>query len=349
MRTAVLGVLLGMAAFCGAPLLAQQSPQKNSPAKSPKLPKRLFVDSIVASINDSSILQSKLFTTSRGAIRGAEAGGQKLSLEQIRGQTIRDLRDLIGDYQMAQSARSFGNFPPDRFDMILKSELDRDQQDRVRDLGTNLAFSEELARTGQTWQTYADSLRIEKLKMLADQFAIFERLRKQSNLYLTPRMLRETYEQFRTQFVREVAADVAIVMFRGPNAVEDAVAAAEHWRTGDWTAREVAQKFPGSTPLLRLPAKSLDGDLKKFALDGPSGNISAPIPGGNGMFRIAKVMRYTPASNGRFENPEVQARVREIASRKVLFEFRMQALKRAQDRTEVWIYENGRRVSLPMR
>src|SRR5690606_4137100 len=103
-----------------------------------------------------------------------------------------ELRSLASDYQMAQAARSFSNFPAERFDAMLKSYLDHDQAQRVRELGTDIKYSEELARTGETWQTARDALRIEKLTQIAKSFAIWDRLNKQSNLYLTPRMLRET-------------------------------------------------------------------------------------------------------------------------------------------------------------
>ena len=43
----------------------------------------------------------------------------------------------------------------------------------------------------------------------------------------------------------------------------------------------------------------------------------------------------------------MQAEVRNIANEIVFREFRESALARARERTEVWIYQNGRRV--PMR
>jgi len=335
---------------CLAAALTAQSvqPPTTKPGATRPGPKRLFVDSVVASVNDSSILQSKLFQASLGPIAGAEAEGRKLTLNDVRDLTVNELRRMVGSYQMAQSARSFGQFPPDQFDMILKSELERDKQDRVRDLGTEFAFSEELARTGQTWQTYEDDLRIEKLTMLAEQFAIYERLRKQSNLYLTPRMLRETYEEFRSQFEHPVSADVAQLVFRDPEAEKNALDASEHWRTNNWTAREVAARYPNAKPLFSLPAATLGPELRAFGLAGPKGRVSELIQNPDGTIRIAKILRHTPASGGRFEDPEVQEQVRLFARKKLHFEFRGQALRRARERTRVWVYQNGRRVHLPM-
>jgi hypothetical protein len=320
MRTAVLGIILSLTAI-GSMELATQA---KAPAV-PRTPKRLFVDCVVASVNDSSILQSKLFKASSGQIKGQLLQGQRLSLEQIRGMTIRELRKLVTDHQMAQSARSFGNFPADRFDAILKSELDRDQQDRVRELGT------------------------EKLTMLAKQFAIYERLRKQSNLYLTPRMLRDTYKEFQSEFVKEAVADTAILICTGPNAEANAKAAVEFWRSGDWTARAVADKCSGVSPGLTLPARTLGRQLKLFGMAGPVGNVSDPIQGAGGSYKVAKIMKWQAASDGRFEDPEVQALVRTIATRKVHLEFELQAEQRARDRTKVWVYENGLRIELPSR
>jgi hypothetical protein len=58
-------------------------------------------------------------------------------------------------------------------------------------------------------------------------------------------------------------------------------------------------------------------------------------------------MKWQAASDGRFEDPEVQALVRRIATRKVHLEFELQAQQRARDRTNVWVYENGRRTEFP--
>jgi hypothetical protein len=342
MRTAVLGIFLSLTALGSAPALAQAI----TPAK-PNAPRRLFVDSVVASVNDSSILQSKLFKASSGQVQGQLAQGNRLTLDQIRNLTVRELRKLVTDHQMAQSARSFGNFSPDRFDAILKSELDRDQQDRVRELGTEFAVSEELARNGETWQTHRNELRTAKLTMLAESFAIHERLRKQSNLYLTPRMLRETYKEFRSEFVKEAIADTAMVVCTGPSAESNAKEASKLWQTGDWTAREVAEKFPGVFAGVPMPARTLGTQLKAFGMAGPVGKVSEPIRGPGGTFKVAKSMKWQAASDGRFEDPEVQALVRRIATRKVHLEFELQAQQRARDRTNVWVYENGRRTEFP--
>jgi hypothetical protein len=336
MRRVVLGVVL-----CGASGLVAQG------KKAPPLPKRLFVDSVVASVNDSAILQSKLFATVSGSILGAEAkAGRPLTLNEIGQMTTRDLRSLISDYQMAQAARSFGNVPPDRFDMILESELERDKEDRRRDLGGWGELSAELERTGQTWRTYADGQRMEKLQMLAEQFSIYERLRKQSNLYLTPRMLRDTYAQYRDEFVRKAMAQVSMVTFRGPDAAARAQAASDAWADQVLTAREVADRFGPATPLLSMRAKSLQARIRDFALQGPVGNVSQPIPRANGLIDVVKVMQFLPARDGKFADPDVQADIRRIASDQVLREFREQARNRANQRTEVWIYQNGRRVPM---
>ena len=310
-------------------------------------PKRLFVDSVVASVNDSAILQSKLFDTVSGSVLGAEAqAGRQLTLNEVFQMAMRDLRSLVSNYQMAQAARSFGNIPPDRFDMILESELERDKEDRRRDLGGWGELSAELERTGQTWRTYANGQRIEKLQMLAEQFSIYERIRKQSSLYLTPKMLRDTYAEYRDQFVRSAMAQVSMITFRGPDAAARAQQASDLWADQVLTAREVAKQHGPATPLLSMRAKSLQPRLRDFALRGPVGNVSQPIPRPNGMVDVVKVMQFLPARDGKFTDPEVQAELRRLASDKVLREFRQQALTRAQQRTEVWVYQNGLRKPL---
>ena len=321
---------------------------QQAPAGGTEPPKRLFVDSVVASVNDSTILQSKLFSTVAGPVRSAEARqNRSLTLREISQLSRSQLMQLINRYQMAQAAKSFGPLKPEQIDQLLRSELERDKQDRARDLGGYVAFSEELEREGLTWQTYAREQRLEKLNSFAEQFAIYERLRKQSNLYLTPRMLRETYEANRDFFVRPALADVALVTFQGPDAASRAAAASEFWRTGDWTAREVATRFGPATPAQVMRAKTLPKPIRDFGLAGPVGSVSAPLPGAGGRHRVAKVMQFLPARNGRFEDPETQAQVRVIARRRVVDEFRAQALERARQRTEFWIYQGNREPIKP--
>ena len=340
MRLAVAAALGGALVGWLDNLPAQAQPR-------PEQKKQLFVDAVIASVNDTPILQSRLFATSEGTIRGIEArSGRSLTLQEIYQQTWIDLGALISDYQMAQSARSFATIPVERFDDFLANELERDRQERVRELGSYGEFSKELERTGLTWPTYRASRELEKLKIYAKQFAVYERLRKQSNLYLTPRMLRDTYERFRERFTFPTSAKVAMVTFTGDDAQAGAERAAEFWRTGDWSARDVAERHPGATPLLQMKAASLPKPLREFALKGPLGNVSAPLPHAGG-YAVVKVMEFRPGSDGKFEDPQVQAAVRRIAEARVIFEFEQDALALARERTEVWVYQHGRRMPPP--
>ena len=327
---------------CGAAAMAQEA---NPAPTGPQAP-GLFVDGIVASVNDSTILQSKLFTTIAGPVRTAEARkGGELTPREIQILMRQDLMRLIQRYQMAQAAKSFGHLKPEQIEQLLNSELDRDKQDLVRDVGGVLAFSDELERQGQTWPMYKAEKRIEKLHDFAKQFAVYERLRKQSTLYLTPRMLRETYEANRAYFVHGAEAKVALVQFKGSDAAANAKAASDFWKTGDWSAQEVAKRFSDATPLPPLLGSKLASPtLKDFALKGPLGNVSAPESRRDGTFLVGKVMDYIEARDGKFTDPDVQAEVRRIAEGKVIREFEVQALQRARDRTEFWIYQGSNRI-----
>ncbi|MCB9876945.1 MAG: hypothetical protein H6835_05000 [Planctomycetes bacterium] len=331
-------------ALGAAPLLGQE-------ARGDQEPKRLFVDAVVATINDTTILQSRLFETAKSRIRVAEEQNQRtLPLEIVSRLIAQDLLELISHYQMAQSAKSFSTLPPEQIDKVLDIELDRDKQDRVRDLGSALALSEELQERGQTWPSYAREQRIEKLHDFAMQFAVFERLRKQSNLYLTPRMLRETYQANRHRFVHDVYAELETISFTGPDAEQKARSASELWRTGDFSPRDIADRNPGGTPLPRMAASSLRPSLKalkSFAEAGPAFAVSDPLPRGDGTFDVARIIAYVPAADGRFEDPKVQEEVRILAREIVISELHQQALEQARQRTEVWVYQNGRRVPAP--
>jgi len=332
MRAAVLVLLVG-----GAAAVAQDATPGGDDAQ---VPKRLFVDAVVASVNDFAILQSRLSTLAAQRMRMAQlTEGRELSLQQLGAAMQADLEKLTQRYRMAQAAKSFSHLKPEQIEMILKSELDRDKQDRVREIGGVLAFSEELEREGSTWPIYRKEQRIDKLHDFARQFAVFERLRKQSTLYLTPRMLRETYEANRQYFVHDAESEVQLVHFTGTNAAANAQEASDLWKSGDWSAREVAERIPDSTPLAPiLGSKLADPRLSEFAGKGPVGNVSPPVERPDGSFHVLKIMQFAPARNGRFADPDVQAEVRRIAEERVIREFEAQALERARQRTECHIY-----------
>lgn len=261
---------------CGAAAIAQEVAP--SPAGGDPAPERLFVDGIVASVNDSTILQSKLFQSIQGQLNTALLTGQEVSSRDVQILMRQNLMQLIQRYQMAQAAKSFGQLKPEQIEQLLDSELNRDKQDLVRDVGGVLAFSDELERQGQTWPMYRAEKRIEKLHDFAKQFAVYERLRKQSTLYLTPRMLRETYEASRSYFVHGAEAKVELVQFKGSDGAANAAAGSALWKTGDWSAQEVAARSSEATPLpALLGSKLANATLKDFALRGPVGSVSDPV------------------------------------------------------------------------
>lgn len=351
MRTVLRDILATVALTAPAALPAQQAaaPAPNTqPAQPSARAEKLFVDSVIASVNDSAILQSRLFMTTRPVIAGKEAELQQpLTDRQIQELILRDLNSVIGDYQMAQAARSFGNIPAERFDSIVDDLVERDKEDLRRDLGDYAAVSRELREDGETWQSYTRGKRIEKMQMIAEQLAIADRLRKQQNLHLTPRMLRETYQKHRSRYVFPAAAVLDMVVFVGADAKNKAREASTWWRTGPHTSREVANRV-GGTPLPPEDASKLLPNLREFALAGPTGNVSEPLPRG-AAFVVARIREFHEGRNGSFSDPDVQADVRRIARGAVQQEFHLQALNRARDRTEVWIYERGRPVRWPPR
>lgn len=330
-------VLVGLAvAF--RPAAAQST---TSPAEPP--PKPVLVDTVVATVNDSTILRSELVTNIQGWIRTNEARVGPLSPRDRLVVMSRELDALIDKRCMAQAAKSLGPWTPEQVDQVVRAEIERNKQEQVRDFGSLIALSQELERQGRTWQTAEREQKIDTLYDVAEELSIRRRLQNQQNLYLTPRMLRETYQANVDLFRHGAKASVGVILFRGPTAEADAQAAAGVWRQEALTSRELAARFPGATALETMLAGSLRPELAEFARQGPAGAVSPPT-WHDGVVELAKVLEFVPARDGRFEDPEVQEQVRNLAHQKVFAEFRAQAIKRARQRTEVWCYQDGRRV-----
>lgn len=318
------GLLLFVAV---APMLAQE--------QRPSTPPPVLIDTVVATVNDSAIMHSELATLTAGRIRTLEARGVRLRPADKATIYEDELRKRIDHHTWAQAAKTFGYLPPEQVEAWFQREIEREEQNLVRDLGGYQAFSRALQDQSRTWPTYVREKRVDKMADFAQGFAVDMRMQRQSNLYVTPRMLRETYEASREQFVHDAEAKVAMVSFRGVEAAANAAKAAAMWRIEDIPCRALADRFRDATPIDNVLASSLIPELASFALAGPVDRVSDPIES-NGSVQVARIIAYLPASNGAFEDREVQDKLRTLCEGRVAEEFAFQALKRARERTEVW-------------
>lgn len=318
--------------LCTASLLGQQP---NPPAKQPRF---VQVDGVVATVNDSAILWSELMTVAAGRVRSMINSGARLTRADEELVLQAELGKLIDARQMALSLKSLGVVSPDQVESLLRTELEREKQEKVRDLGSVPELSRALKEEGRTWPTYEREQRIGKLGQFAEEFAVYQRFQRNSSLLLTPRMLRETYEKQKVAFVHPAQATVAMVEFRGADAEARATQAATAWAVQGLTSRELASRHPGSVAYPEQRSSALADFLKPvadFAEAGPAGAVSPPLACRDSWF-VARVLDYLPAANGRFEDPQVQAKLRRICQNQVLDEYRQQAMERAKVRTEVW-------------
>lgn len=343
---AAMRALLAMA-LCSPLLLAQETPTP-APAQAPTSDRPVLVDGVVATVNDSAILITTVRTQANGRLNALQQRFGQLTGQMIEAEMQRALDSEIERHSLAHAAKSIGKFTPEQIDQIVQSELERDQQEQIRGIGSINAYSRELKRLGRDWPTYEHEQRIDKLFDIAEELGVRQRLARQTNLYLTPRMLRETYAANRDQFVRPALASVTQVMFTGPDAEAAATEASTTWRLQPMTARQVADKFTdrGAIAVGEMLTTELAGglaEIRAFALAGPQGAVSPPIKFGNS-WRVARVGEFRPARNAAFEDPATQDELRSLCSRKVIDEFREQYLERAKQRTEVWrMFDSPRR------
>ncbi len=327
----LLTIPLLVSALC-SPTTAQERPAGGADPRA-----GIRVDTVVATVNDDVIMLSELRTLFGVSARTIESKQQRRLTNEERAYLVQaELNKLIQDRTMAQAAKTLGLADPAMIESLFQDELRREAAEQVRNLGTEQKFSQELQRQGRTWQSFEREQRAEKMRDFAEELSIRARLQKQQNLFLTPRMMQELYHREIDRFVRPAMAIVGAVVFRGDQAAEQAAAAIELWRKEDLTSRAVADRFPGALSLGENDASTLDPELEltRFALAGPQGNVSAPMTSPAGL-QVAKVLRFEPAMNGRFEDPAVQVQLRRIGLDKVIGELRQQALERAAARTEV--------------
>jgi len=327
----IIGVMRGyVLIWCGVVTLL--------PAQDPPDPRRpVLVDAVVATVNDGAITLSELRNVADPFIRREAALG-KLGKGEAEAFYQQALGELIDKHRLAQAAKTFGVFTPEQVEMFFQRELARQEQEQLRDFGSFPAITRELKRLGRTWPTVQSEKRIDIMSRFAKEFAVYMRLQKQSNLYLTPRMLRETYERERHLFVHGAMARVSIVVFRGNDARASAEKATVEWREQEIDGQQLAARYPGAIALSDKAADTLAPELdaiKTFALAGPVGNISPPFES-DGAVRIAKITLHLAERNGRFEDPAVQDELRARCEKRVVDEFVKQALDRAEFRTEVW-------------
>lgn len=294
---------------------------------------------VVATVNDSAILLSELRSVTNGTVRSLNAQGRQLSPRDEQLLMMRELGKLIDKRRMALSIHSMGIYTPEQIDGYVKSVLEQERQEKQRDVGSMLALSQALKDDGQTWPTYEREQRLEKLHEFADDATVRRRLGSSNGtLFLTPRMLRETYEREKNAFVHAPRWRAGVVEFDGPEAKDHAASAAAAWALQPLSPRELAANYPDGHSLGDVGDEGLAEHLKpvaEFAQKGPAGTVSPPIEI-RGSFFVVKVLQYLPAENGRFEDPEVQARLRVVLQNRVRAEFEKQALDLAEDRTVVW-------------
>ena len=321
--------------------VAQQGPP--APDRAPNEPPRpVRVDTVIATVNDAAIMLSRV----RSAVDARAKGlgielGRPLQQAEIMTLYRAFLDREIERHSLAQSAKSFGFATPEQVEQLFADEMKREEAAQVRDFGTWQNFSRELERTGRTWQTFMREERVRTMSELAREFAVTVRLQKQRNLFLTPRMMRETYQRNVAHFVHDAEAEVHVIQFRGADAEAHARQAKAVWTDPTLIPPQVIDSITGASATALRPmvvtrgSESLPPELVEFALAGPEGNISEPLHHADGIW-LAKVNAYRPARNGVFEDPEVQIELRNLCMQSVENEFLKQALERAANRTEVW-------------
>ncbi len=362
-RASGIASTIAVVVLSASPVMTQEpaapTPAAPAPAKPKGQPQR--IDRVIATVNDAAIMESTLRAAIAGRRNAMEAQLQRQLLPQEERALIGfALNKELERHQLAQSAKTLGILPPERVEALLQDEIQRGVAERVRDVGSWQQFTDELQRTG-SWRSYMRRERVQTLSNFARQIAVGLRMQKQDNLFLTPKMMRDVWRRQTTgefagnnRFVSPASAVIELVHFAGEDAEKLANAARKLWTEKDMGAKDLLAALPGATPsnssaieaLTVTPAAREDlaaPEIADFALAGPEGAVSAPIPVADGTRMVVRIRFYTAARNAEFSDPEVQRQLRIICMNAIEEGFIRQALARAQTRTQIWLSPELRR------
>jgi hypothetical protein len=339
LRSAILALvpLAALTALPSAPLRAQVVPDPSS---------LVLVDGVVATVNDTVILQSELISQVNGDIRTREARtGTKVTDAQREVFMQEARKQLVWRAAMAQGAKTLGIIPSQRVDELVQDMMREDERQQQRDFGSLMRWSEAWAQQNLTYDSYEREQRTAKMYELTQQIAVGGRLQNQLNLFITPRMMREAWRQTQASLASTMAI-VAVVGFSGRDDKTRALAeeAARVWRAEQLTETELAARFRdrvATVPMKTAIAssnrpKDLPKELIDFGLAGPLGNVSEPFAAETS-FQVWKITDYAGGQQKSFDDPETQTQLRRLLEARVVDKLRDDALRRCMARTQPWV------------
>lgn len=337
------------------------------PAQQPPAARPMLVDRVEAKVGDDAILYSQVMAAIQDDIKVREIErGRPLTPPELQS-LFRQAKDaLIDRNAMAQAAKTLGILPPERIEDILRERVAAAEAEEVRKFGTQTRFSQELSRENRTWESWRHDTRLLNELQLTRELTVGGRLQNQTNLFITPRMLREFYDQHRGDYVYDARCRVDVLRIDASGGLEAAktvaAAAAAMWREQSIDSRQLAEKMQAQQASSGQPVVpvspaggpyQVSADLRKtmrpalaefflgFADSHQQGDVSEPLQDENNLW-LAKIVDRLEGRNSGFDDPEVQASLRHRLETLLIHHLTNEAIKRARDRTYVWDIERSR-------
>lgn len=343
-------------------LPAQLAPPPQKPAPPPG--EYVPIDRVESKVGDDAILMSRVRAMIAPDIRvKQQLKGGPLSASELNDYYQRGRGKLEDQYAMAQAAKTLGILPPDRIEALLQSRLDEAEAEEVRKFGTTARFAQALTRQNRTWESWRRDTRMQEELALTKELAVYGRLQNQANLFITPRMLRELYDYLKPHlYVTRSSASIAVVRIDASadlqRAGEVAAAASRLWRQENLDGRGLAEKVQQQErdahrdPAIISFARTVEGieagaeqpipqPLVDFALQHQLGEVSEPIQVGPNLW-LAKVIDRVEGRNSGFDDPGVQAELRQKLEGHLFDHLIQVAVERARERTYIWRIERRR-------
>ena len=301
--------------------------------KTPKAQQvRTFLDGVMMTIDNEVILFSEVEDAVDSRIKArAQGDGKPVSPREQR-RIYNDTRNQAR--KNAIRARATLSMPGLRTEQIhdyVQSILRNQEQEQIEAYGSLSRMRDELAEVGQSKFMMERKQREKILRDLSRQ-ELGIRLRDRLALMITPQMLREHFLKARKENPTSTVSDLGLVFFSTATtplaeAQKKATAAAAAWRSGEASSKAIAEQFGGRAFSDRTGLTAHSGSsLREFILDfigkSQGGTVSAPIHQQAGLW-VLKILRQQAAREFRFDDPKIQAQLRQellqIAFRRIEF------------------------------
>ena len=335
----------------GAALGAQELPPPAGPA--PRRP----LDRVLITVRNQVILESDVNGEFQQLLAGYRAAGEVLTPLQQTSLWFQVYNDWLNKAIQAQSYTP-RDLTPTQMEEWVETLMKQRLESRVNQIGSVNKMRQQSGLLGRS-QYVLEQQEQNDIRLKLYEQEIFLRYRDRLALMITPKALRKRYLELRepggAMEPTTAQADLAILRLTNSTAPEAARALAEQvveaWRAEDTSSADMADRFDQTSDREATDPTAVNGFdrlgetsatatnlppfVAAFVDEAQAGQVTDPQLF-EGAFWVVKALSWAPGNDFRYDDPEVQALVREDLAQKELIRMREQLDLRALEKVHVW-------------